>query len=855
MDTINNYLSEHPVDESTLRDVGDPTEHNRLKNELYRGAYRDGGFVSPTIGVTVEDTMLDLPNAEYSEMLDNEVYSKIGPSAFDVEAGDYNRQRFDFITSHRVFSSTVQKDAIGRSAIGYEFNLDNAENFALAAGVLGKTPTQMQALMDGKEGISSRESRALYEAQVAQADKMISELTDGAPLRGLQRQALTSLVMHNPALLGPNLVKYIKNGDVKKAITEIRDKSNGSKNKALSLRRKQEAMHFAGYRPDDVITDTTESRYAAYFGMPKPRKVTAPETSLRPQLRPNQGAKVEGGGVKTSLRPRLRPKAEVDQSVESPLKPKAEVDQGVSSSLRPRMRPDDLPVPASAGGVSSSLRPRMRPQSVGTKVLIDEISEILGPQDSQVVEPVNDNITPVVIPDDDGEITVTSLGNSDVNQELVSEVEGALSETTNLTADAADILADLDVDTDSAMFFDTASEYAAARDSGQLVEGDEIVIGTDGNLSTFMHTDARNLNQLPVDQQPDTPPDLTGEGVKTTDGTTLLDEFKAGVATFSEGVKADINELKADVAAAFPDAENIQSSGTITDTSQEEISVVISTKGEVFNADGELMDATVDDDGSVLNGLGEIIGEYAKTAASVAVGGATVVAGGIALATIAAYQGVKGIAEVTVDLAKKINTMGGLALSTPGRLLIGDIVQPDFFKKNVITINENYLADDEMGVLQDFVKKHGTGKINYSDYKGAGSVDVRGKNSPTLSDMSGLSAVERLQKSFGESMIKVIDGDYYLIDQYDFNVFVDYSDTNSSGKGKVYNAEAYDKKFGGLGVADALSLTMGSDRTLFDKLHNLAFIMGSRDYEGTNRDVGRQVRIKIGPVDNRVASK
>ena len=206
------------------------------------------------------------------------------------------------------------------------------------------------------------------------------------------------------------------------------------------------------------------------------------------------------------------------------------------------------------------------------------------------------------------------------------------------------------------------------------------------------------------------------------------------------------------------------------------------------------------------------------------------------------------------DLAKKINTMGGLAFSTPGRLLIGDIVQPDFFKKNVITINESYLAEDEMGVLQDFVKKHGTGKINYSDYKGAGSVDVRGKNSPTLSDMSGLSAVERLQKSFGESMIKVIDGDYYLIDQYDFNVFVDYSDTNSSGKGKVYNAEAYDKKFGGLGVADALSSTMGSDRTLFDKLHNLAFIMGSRDYEGTNRDVGRQVRIKIGPVDNRVAS-
>ena len=273
MDTISNYLIENPIDYSTLNDVGDEAKYNSLLNELHRGAYRDGGFVSPTVGVTVEDTMLDLPHGEYSEMLDNEVYSKIGPSAFDMEAGDYNRDRFDFITGHRVFSQNVQKDAIGRNVIGYEFNLDNAENFALAAGVLGKTPKQMQALMNGTEGISSRESRALYEAQVAQADKLISELTDGAPLRGPQRMTLTSLVMHNPALLGPNLVKHIKNGDVKKAITEIRDKSNGTKNKSLALRRKQEAMHFAQYRSDEIISGESESDYAAMFGMPVPRKV------------------------------------------------------------------------------------------------------------------------------------------------------------------------------------------------------------------------------------------------------------------------------------------------------------------------------------------------------------------------------------------------------------------------------------------------------------------------------------------------------------------------------------------------------------------------------------------------------
>jgi hypothetical protein len=199
--------------------------------------------------------------------------------------------------------------------------------------------------------------------------------------------------------------------------------------------------------------------------------------------------------------------------------------------------------------------------------------------------------------------------------------------------------------------------------------------------------------------------------------------------------------------------------------------------------------------------------------------------------------------------------MGGLALSTPGRLLIGDIVQPDFFKKNVIKIDESYLAEDEFEVLMDIARRKGAGKVNSkTDYKGAGSIDVRGENSPELSNLSGMNAASRMQKSFGDAMIKVIDGHYYLVDQYDFNIFVDYSDTNAQGKGKVYNTEEYEKKFGGLGVANALSITMGSDRTLFDKIHNLAFIMGSRDYEGTNKDVGRQVRIKLGPVDKRVAS-
>ena len=726
MDTISNYFTENPIDHTTLNEVGDPTEHNSLLNELHRGAYRDGGFVSPTVGVTVEDTMLDLPHDEYTEMLDNEVYSKIGPSAFDAEAGDYNRDRFDFITGHRVFSQNVQKDAIGRNVIGYEFNLDNAENFALAAGVLNKTPKQMQALMDGAEGISSRDSRALYEAQVSQADKMISELTDGAPLRGPQRMTLTSLVMHNPALLGPNLVKHIKNGDVKKAILEIRDKSNGSKNKSLALRRKQEAMHFANYTPDYVVTEASESGYAAMFGMPVPRKVTAPETSLRPQLRPNQGAKVEGGGLKRSLRPRLRPTAEPDS--------------GLQSSLRPRMRPDDMPVLASAGGLTRSLRPQMRPDSVGTEALVSELEIALGVEKPAPVDAATDNnIEPVVVPDQDGEITVTSLGNTDAMR-LSEEMNDALKQ---ISGSMSDKLTELEVDTDSAMFFDNTRDYVAARDAGELVEGDEIVIGTDGNLSTFLHTASRyDASPAPDTPQTDTAPDLTEEAqVETEDPVKAeIDRKNAAAADSQNRIDEIQSVLKRN--RTVLDKSNY-TFGTITDTSEGEMEVTISTSGDVYDSEGTLMDASVED-GTVFNRAGDIIGSFVGEAIDVA-GDVAGVAADYALDTVESVTK----AVQSFGTSEFVNFLGNAA--RPG----GKITSGDF--------NEGGL--DAMREAIRIARAAGRSFITYEDL---GTTEEQILKEPLL---KGLFDPEtRVARGLGVFNFKMNDaGETVITDTYDFN--------------------------------------------------------------------------------------
>ena len=740
MDTIDNYFTENPVDESTLRDVGDPTEHNRLMNELYRGAYRDGGFVSPTVGVTVEDTMLDLPHDEYTEMLDNEVYSKIGPSAFDVEAGDYNRRRFDFITGHRVFSQNVQKDAIGRNVIGYEFNLDNAENYALAAGVLGKTPKQMQALMDGTEGVSSRDSRALYEAQVAQADKMISELTDGAPLRGPQRMALTSLVMHNPALLGPNLVKHIKNGDAKKAITEIRDKSNGSKNKSLALRRKQEAMHFGNYSAKALETGDPElsAAMADHMGMPKPRKVTAPETSLRPQLRPNQGAKVEGGGLKRSLRPRLRPTAEPDS--------------GLQSSLRPRMRPDDMRVPAEFGGVARSLRPQLRPDSVGTEALVSELEIALGVEKPAPVDAaIDNNIEPVVVPDTDGEITVTSLGNTDamrLSEELGAAIDNAGMSTEmndalkQISGSMSDKLTELEVDTDSAMFFDNTRDYIAARDAGELVEGDEIVIGTDGNLSTFLHTESRDKTPAPETPQPDTAPDLIEEAqVETEDPVQAeIDRKNAAAADSQNRIDEIQSVLKRN--RTVLDKSNY-TFGTITDTSEEEMEVTISTSGDVYDSEGTLMDASVED-GTVFNRAGDIIGSFVGEAIDVA-GDVAGVAADYALDTVESVTK----AVQSFGTSEFVNFLGNAA--RPG----GKLTSGSF----------NEAGLDAMREAIRIARAAGRSFITYEDL---GTTEEQILKEPLL---KGLFDPEtRVARGLGVFNFKMNDaGETVITDTYDFN--------------------------------------------------------------------------------------
>ena len=86
---------------------------------------------------------------------------------------------------------------------------------------------------------------------------------------------------------------------------------------------------------------------------PQMRPTDSPETSLRPQLRPDD--LTTGGAPETSLRPQLRPSAPTTS-----LRPQARPEGRVLRSLRPRMRANN----EIGGPPATSLRPKLRPEAI-----------------------------------------------------------------------------------------------------------------------------------------------------------------------------------------------------------------------------------------------------------------------------------------------------------------------------------------------------------------------------------------------------------------------------------------------------------------------------------------------------------
>ena len=202
----------------------------------------------------------------------------------------------------------------------------------------------------------------------------------------------------------------------------------------------------------------------------------------------------------------------------------------------------------------------------------------------------------------------------------------------------------------------------------------------------------------------------------------------------------------------------------------------------------------------------------------------------------------------------KIKKYAELASTTAAKLLLQDFRLFDFQKKKY-TITEKDFKEDEIQFLKAMLKQYGAGPVTKDMYKGVTFGDVRGGNVEKLSDIE-LSLADRVYNSLGNFTITKDEktGEYFIDDVYDWNIYTDYTDESAGidpdtgrPKGKVYTTEQFEAKFPN--KMEALLATWNSGASQFEKIHNTAFLFGSRDYKDNTKDTGVKIRINLGKLD------
>lgn len=266
----------HPLDLSALDNVTDPNEYDRLMNEAVQNQLKQGGLISPTTNTTNFQTEASGGTEGFTKNVSQQI-ARNTPNVFDRpdSSDSYMEERFKRITSHEGWKDTVYKDALGIKHIGYGFNIEEPTNRDVFKRALKTDDKHLDAIKDGTKKLSLREGRILFEASVGNAEKLITQKFGDLPLKGYQRMALVSMAYNHPALIGPNLTKYVRAGDFKSAKDEILNRSNKYNLKGIANRRIDEANLFSGMHTDE---DESGFNLASMFGVSPAMAGTLPNT-------------------------------------------------------------------------------------------------------------------------------------------------------------------------------------------------------------------------------------------------------------------------------------------------------------------------------------------------------------------------------------------------------------------------------------------------------------------------------------------------------------------------------------------------------------------------------------------------
>lgn len=225
-----------------------------------RRLYERQGLISSTKNLTQFEQVEDYSDTgKYVDELYREAADRHGWSVHDNKDSSYKRERFDFISGLEGFRKSTYKDTKGISTIGYGFNLEDTANRRLAKDVLGWSDKEYNAVLNGKQAITKDEAQVLFDAAVAEAEKIVRSRTKGLKLTKHEHLALVSMAYNSPSLIGRDLLKALKSNDREAAVQEILYKSNRSKTPGLAHRRYMEASMFVGMaEAKDQLPDLQE---------------------------------------------------------------------------------------------------------------------------------------------------------------------------------------------------------------------------------------------------------------------------------------------------------------------------------------------------------------------------------------------------------------------------------------------------------------------------------------------------------------------------------------------------------------------------------------------------------------------
>ncbi len=313
---LSQLQKEQPLDLSALEHVTNEKEYDQVVHDAIRQQLKSGGLISPTDSVTnfelEPEGAKDTPSW-LDQIMRNIVRNK--PDVLDdpmLSKNTYLQRRFEFISGHEGWRDTTYRDTRNLRTVGYGFNLEEPTNRNLFKQALGKTDQDFDDLRDGKQTLTKREGRILFEASSGAAERLISNTFKDVDLKGHERLALVSLAYNHPKLIGPNLTKHVKAGDRDAVMDEIINRSNLHKSNGIQNRRAYEADMFAGMNKDEQ--EDSQWSVAKLFGISSAEAATL--RSSDELIEQGRGLNVQQTEVSDSNMPRPKRKPDAPKEPE-----------------------------------------------------------------------------------------------------------------------------------------------------------------------------------------------------------------------------------------------------------------------------------------------------------------------------------------------------------------------------------------------------------------------------------------------------------------------------------------------------------------------------------------------------------